>query len=362
MSYPTPTLAEIDARLQAELPASAETEAMRRNLYEPLAAATAGAVYSLWGYVDWVARQIHPQDCDDQVLEDAFASFWLSSGRKAPSNASGTITVYGTAGTGITQDARWTYGKHEYAPLAEVIMPDSGSVVMAVVCLTAGQTGNVVSGAKLTLANPIAGIQQAAIVAAPGITGGADIESYEALRQRVLDVRAAGGDTGKTADWERWALEVPGVTRAWCIPHFVGFGTTVVFFVRDGDEDIFPDDQEVATTTAHLRDDGTPFGEVHGASPVRRVIDVTLSIVPDTPTNRTEAEEALRKSIAIQAAPVDREKLKAGLTRGVTIRRSHLTEALSAVSGEVDHTLTVPAGNVSCAPGELAVLGAVTWS
>lgn len=362
MSYPTPKLADIDARLQAELPANAETESMRRNLYEPLAAATAGAVFSLWGYLGWVARQIHPQNCEDQVLEEAFASFWLPSGRKAPSNATGTLTVYGSAGSGITQDARWTYGKQEYAPLAEAIVPDSGSVAVAVVCLTAGQLGNVAAGANLTLANPIAGIQQAAIVEAPGITSGADIESFESLRQRVLDVRAAGGDTGKTADWERWAREVPGVTRAWCIPHFVGFGTTVVFFVRDNDDDIFPDENEVATVTAHLRDDGTPFGEIYGACPVERVIDVTLSIVPDTPSNRAEAVEALRLSIAAQAAPVDREKLKAGLTRGVTIRRSHLTEALSAVSGEVDHTLTVPAGNVSCALGELAVLGTVTWS
>lgn len=362
MSFPVPTLGEIDGRMLAELPVNAESPALRRNLYVPLAGATAGAVHSVWGYLQWVARQIHPQHCDDDVLENNFAGFWLPQGRKAASFARGTIRVFGNAGSGITREARWTCNELEYAPIAEAIIPEAGSLDLDVVCLTAGQSGNLTAGARMVLANPIDGVQREALVLEPGISGGADLEDIEALRQRVLDARAAGGETGRASDWELWAREREGVTRAWCVPHWVGFGTCVVFFVRDGDDDIFPNEDEQAALTDYLRAEGTPFGEVYATAPVRRRIDITLQLSPDTPTVREAARAALRSAINAQAAPLNVRARDLGQTKGVTIVRSHLTEALSSTTGEEDHTLIAPAANIVCAVGELAELGEITWA
>lgn len=361
MSFPVPTLGEIDGRLQAELPVNAESPALRRNLYVPLAGAAAGAVHSVWGYLQWVVRQIHPQHCDDDVLENNFASFWLAQGRKAPSFAQGTIRLFGNPSAGITSDVRWTCRGLEYAPLAEAIIPDTGSLVLGVVCITAGQSGNLAAGARLALANPIDGVQREALVLDPGISGGADLEDIESLRQRVLDARAAGGETGRASDWELWAREREGVTRAWCVPHWVGFGTCVIFFVRDGDADIYPNEDEQKALTDYLRAEGTPFGEVYATAPIRRRIDITLQVSPDTPGVREAARAALQSAINAQAAPLNVRSRELGQIKGVTIVRSHLTEALSRTAGEEDHTLMLPAANIACAVGELAELGEITW-
>lgn len=99
-------------------------------------------------------------------------------------------------------------------------------------------------------------------------------------------------------------------------------------------------------------------------APVAKPVNITLHIEPDTPSMRTAVTAALHDKIAAEAAPVARDA--SGRTvlpvAGVTILRSHLTEAISAVSGETDHVLTVPAGNVVCAVGELAELGVITWT
>jgi hypothetical protein len=92
-----------------------------------------------------------------------------------------------------------------------------------------------------------------ATVAVGGITGGNDEEGTEQLRARYLLRLREPPEGGADQDYEEWALEVPGVTRAWVYPHENGLGTVVVRFVRDLDAgSIFPDVGEVAAVQAKL--------------------------------------------------------------------------------------------------------------
>jgi uncharacterized phage protein gp47/JayE len=47
---------------------------------------------------------------------------------------------------------------------------------------------------------------------------------------------------------------------------------------------------------------------------------------------------------------------------GGTIVRSHITAAISAAAGEVDHVLIAPAANVVNTTGRISTMGGVTWT
>ncbi|WP_024303333.1 baseplate J/gp47 family protein [Pseudogulbenkiania sp. MAI-1] len=364
MPIDRPTLAELSRRAEAELPLETASEPLRRNLYTPLARAIAGAVHGLYGHQEWITRQIHPQDSDDDILENVHAPIWLPGGRKPAAAATGSITVTGTAGYSLDQGVTFNRADGLLYGLTDGIIIDAGgSTTASVVCLTAGVSGNTEPGGKLRLTNPVSGINGEAVVLAPGLSGGSDIEDIEELRGRVVEARSNGGQVGRSTDWELWAKEVPGVTRAWSAPKLLGLGSMVVYFVRDGDADIFPDASEQATVQQHLEATGTPMGDLFAVAPVRKDIDFTIQLSPDTPAMREAVSKVLAGVLTKEASPVKRNAT--GQTElpvsGVTIPRTHFTEAISGTAGEWDHEMPLPAGDVVCTVGELAMLGTITW-
>ncbi|EHV0233330.1 baseplate J/gp47 family protein, partial [Salmonella enterica] len=95
--------------------------------------------------------------------------------------------------------------------------------------------GNAPAGTTLTLDCAIDGVDSAA-VAVEAISGGANMESPEAFRQRVLQAYQSVAEGGSEDDYRRWALEVPGVTRAWVSPRLLGAGSVGLYFMCDGDD------------------------------------------------------------------------------------------------------------------------------
>lgn len=361
MSYSRPTLAELARRAEGELSLS-DDQTLRRNLFIPLARAISAQTHGLYGYGQWIKNQIHPQHCDDDTLERVHAPIWLNGGRKAAAAARGQIQVHGNPGAEIEQGTLYArLDRVEYAVPTGVVLPESGTAAISIVCLTPGQAGNTEPGATLRLTSPLPGVTLEASVLAPGLTEGADDEDIETLRTRVLEARRNGGQVGRPWDWEAWAKEVPGVTRAWCAPQLAGRGTVTVFFVRDDEPDIYPDTNERATVQAHLEATGLPFGEVFAIAPIRKQVALTIGISPDTPEVRAAARDALARVFARTASPVARDANGRTLrpVTGITILRSHLTQALSGAVGEQDHTLL--GGDIVCEIGELAELGEITW-
>ncbi|WP_114152986.1 baseplate J/gp47 family protein [Chromobacterium haemolyticum] len=360
---PRPTLADIVRRNEAELVLETASAPLRRNLFTPLARALSGAEHGLYGHQDWIARQIHPQSCDDDTLLEVFVPIYLPAGRKPPSAASGVIKLSGAAGYPIAAGELLGRGDDaQFALVDGVTLPAAGQITAKVIATAPGQAGNTEPGSKLRLVNTVPGINGEAEVLPPGLSGGADIEGIEEVRARVIEARRNGGQVGRTTDWEIWAKEVAGVTRAWAVPKLLGNGSISVYFVRDGDADIFPDAAEQAAVLAHLEQTGTPMGEIYALAPINKPINFTIRLTPDTPAIRQAVVEALAAVLASEAAPVKRADGRTSLpVSGATIPRSHLTEAISGAPGEWDHQLVAPAADVVCGIGELATLGAITW-
>ena len=74
----------------------------------------------------------------------------------------------------------------------------------------AGAIGNLAIGDIVSFANPLANISRNAVVAAQTVTG-ADAETTEAYRQRVIDRFQKEPQGGAYADYEMWGVEVAGI-------------------------------------------------------------------------------------------------------------------------------------------------------
>lgn len=360
---PRPGLAEIVRRNEAELPLATASAPLRRNLFTPLARALSGAEHGLYGHQEQIARQLFPQSCDEDVLLNVFLPMYLPDGRKPPTAAGGLVRLAGSAGATVDAGALLDRGDGVlFAVLDGLTLPDSGQASVWVLCTQPGLQGNSAAGTSLQLVNPLPGIHGEAQVLADGLRGGNDLESLDALRQRIVALRRNGGQVGRSRDWVQWACELPGVTRAWAAPQLLGAGSMVLYFMRDGDGDPFPDRQAELAMQAHLEATGTPMGEIFAFSPRRRPVDVVLRLTPDTPATRRSVLAALQHVLAAEASPVLCDGADTLLpVRGSTLLRSHLSEAISTAPGEWDHQLLEPAQDVQCAVGELAVLGSVTW-
>jgi uncharacterized phage protein gp47/JayE len=187
-------------------------------------------------------------------------------------------------------------------------------------------------------------------VAANAVTNGSDQETIDALRGRLLARLAQPPHGGAAFDYVAWALQVQGVTRAWCYPQEAGAGTVTVRFVRDNDPaGMIPNSGEVAAVQAYLAGLRPVTATLTVLAPVADPVPLTIHIVPDTPANRTAVLAELSDLFLQDAAP------------GVVIRHSRLAMAIGTAEGVQDSVLTVPSGDSVHAVGYIAVLGTVTW-
>lgn len=331
------TLADVQSRLTVD-------ELLRRNDPEVLARVLAGASHTLHGHLDWLSRQVIYDTAEAEILER-----WASLrgvDRKPAEFASGTVTA---AGAGVVPQGtiyRRTDGV-EFGVTADSVVPGA----VPVQALVAGAAGNTVAG-SLSLQAPIAGIVSAAAVVS--IVNGSDVEDDASLRNRLrarLREPAHGGSAG---DYVQWALEVPGVTRAWVYPTELGLGTVTVRFVRDGDASIIPDAGEVAAVLAHIQQLRPVTAQVYVFAPVAVPVNFTIHLTPDSVQTRAAVQASLADLLAREAIP------EGGAGEG-TILLSHIREAISVAAGETDHVLSVPAADVVRTVGQMSVMGVITW-
>lgn len=171
-------------------------------------------------------------------------SFWATSGwldlhakeqaitRKAAAYAGGEVNIQGIVGTVIPEGfvfmtkATATVKAKLYETVNAAIIEDSGIANIQLKAAEPGAEYNTPENTVCLMYQPIEGIE--IITNKEVITGGADEESDDDLRQRVILAERNGSHTGCDTDYERWALEVPGVGSAKTDPLWNGRGTVRV--------------------------------------------------------------------------------------------------------------------------------------
>lgn len=359
MAFNRPTLVELINRVLADLTSrltQGGKSILRRSVAGIIGRVMAGLAHGLYGFIDWVSRQVFPDTADAENLE-RWAAIWGLT-RKAATAAQGTIRFTGSNGAVIAAGTVLIRTDAvEFTTDAEVTIA-GGQADVGVTCSSLGATGNTDIGTILNLQSPIANVDTGATVqdngSGEGLTGGTNEETDEQLRQRLLQRIQQPPQAGSCSDYVRWALEVPGVTRAWCYELWLGPGTVGVTFVRDGEDPIIPSAPEVQEVADYIETLRPVTATVTVFAPAEQTIDLDIELLP----NDTATQQAVTAEI---------EDYFKRFAPGDPVVLSNLSEAISLAEGEEAHniTSTTPAavdGVITLAQTELPKLGTINFS
>lgn len=355
MPFGRATLPEQLERLKADLESRIEGADPRlpAHILNAVATAFSGAVNELHAHLDYNARQVVPDRADSKHL--VRYGDWKGVGKKPAAPATGQVDLSGTDGailpaaTVLQRSDGVQYQTDAAATIA------GGVATVPVTAVTAGQSTNADAGVTLTLVSPVTGINGSGSVEAGGLSGGADLESEDAYRLRIRERDRKPPHGGNRDDYVLWALEVPGVTRAWAFSNWLGLGTVGVFFVRDNDADLIPDAAEVQAVDDYI-DTLRPAG-MSGLSviaPVKHLSDMTIQIAPNTAEVQNAVTAELDDLFRRQAQVED------GAGLGV-VPLSLVRDAIQHAAGLSGYSLVSPTVDIAPATGHIAQRGTLTW-
>lgn len=332
------------------------------------ARAQAGLANLHYGYLDWISKQAVPFTCTDEFLEGWAAIKKVF--RSPATSATGTVTFNGAEGSVIPEGAGIVRSDGvAFTTTADGIVGNDGQVTVPAVADAdpaglAGAFGNTAPGVTMTLSQAISGVQSGGVVAT-AMAGGADIEINDSLRSRMLTAYQQPPQGGGANDYENWALDAPGVTRAWCAPNGFGVGTVVVYFMMDqlraggggfpsGTDGVAATEPRGVTATGdqltvanHLQTAQAAIGLVYAVAPKPHTVDLAIAGLPVA--LQSDVMSAIAGLLSAQGEP------------GVTIPFGAVWSAIAGVAAGWYFTAT-PAVDIVCPTGYLPVPGNVTFS
>jgi uncharacterized phage protein gp47/JayE len=221
-----------------------------------------------------------------------------------------------------------------------------------------GQKTNIESGGQLSLATPIAGIDNTVYVQFDGITGGTNEETDENFRERVLFKKQNPHALFNSAEIESKAKEVSGVTRVWVEEITPNPGQVTIYFTRDDDSSIIPSATEVSDVKnsileikpAHVAD-----ADVIVSAPVGVTIPITFSsLSPNTAEMQTAITESLTEFFKSENNVSENETLN-------QINNAIFNTIDDTGTQPSSFTLSAPVADVVISTGEIGLLGTITY-
>lgn len=344
------------------------TGLLRKAVLRVLAWCMAGLAYSVYGYADWIARMGVPFTAEDEFLL-AWAAL-VGVYPKPATAASGSAQFTGNPGVIIRSGT--TLERQDgtpYLTTADATVDVTGQATVAMTASVEGGFTNCDPGTDIAITPAIAGINSGGLTVGP-TTGGADAEAQDSLRSRMLLRYRAPPQGGAAIDYVEWALECPGVTRAWCNPLGMGVGTVTVYPMfdiinagaggfpqgtngvsrleeRTGVGGIATGDQGEVADYIYPRQPVTAL--VYVVAPLPYPINVTLlALEPNTLDIRSAITASIQDMLMIEGEP------------GGEIYPSQIYDAILAIPGIVHFTMTAPSLPIVLPISNLPVMGALT--
>ncbi len=208
--------------------------------------------------------------------------------------------------------------------------------------------------------SPIVGVDETAATDFLGLDGGADQETDEALRFRLLDRIQNPVAHFNVADIRQQALTVPGVTRVFVFEITPSVGQVTVYFMRDLDETTaIPSGIEIDQVKAALdliRPANTAPVDLIVLAPVPVPVDFTFTeLVPNTSSMKDAVQASLAEFFAT------RTSLGVDVTEDQY--RSAIFNTVDTSNGDVVQSfiLSQPIGTIgiNAELGQIATLGTV---
>lgn len=279
--------------------------------------------------------------------------------RKPASAATGVIAGTGSPNVTYPAGIRFVSGDTVYSSIAPAAATPYGDLTLTVQAQAAGAITNRDAGGMLGLADAVLwpSLGSDWTVATAGLGGGADRESDDAYRERILFRKRNPPGGGRLSDYEGAALAVPGVIKAWAFRQPLAPGFISVFFLFEGRPNLIPTAGDVLVVQAAI--DAKRLIRIDDnvvVAPTPVPLDITLSgLASDSAATREAIAQAIRAMLVARARPG-----VAGDT--FTLSRSWIAEAISQASGEDRHVLAWPLDDVTYSNGGYPVLGMVTYA
>lgn len=382
MPFKRPTLTELReknrSQLQSELRKTGAL--LRYSNMRVLADADAGLAHLHYGYLDYIALQATPFNSTDEWLAG-----WagLKSVYQNAANPASTPSYQfsGTAGAPVGKGVVLRRGDgYRYSLVDAVTIGADGTAHGKLTAILpdiidapngGGIDGNADAGTSLTLDISLPGVDASGVMIEPA-TGGADIETQESLRARMLLAYQSPPQGGSDTDYKQWALAVPGVTRCWPKRRLMGAGSVGVYIMCDGNDETnhgFPvgtdgisqlDDwgaQKATGDQGRVADYIYPLAPVtalvYVCSPVAKTINFEISGISHVGSDITAAIDAA----------IDNVFFEGGTPEGNgKIFLSDLNRAIGDIDGTAGFILVSPAANIELGVGELPVRGEVNYT
>ncbi len=328
----------------------------------------AGLAYEQYGYLDYISLQSTPATATDEA-----ALSWGALVKETPKAATphtGTATLPGVpgslvpAGTELYRADGVSYSTQADATVAAGAV----SVTVSYQADLAGSSGTMVAGAALTLNVPgMAASGTVTTVIAPGT----DDELVDDFRDRYLARFASPAQGGAASDYLAWALAVPGVTRAWCLPNGMGAGTVIVYTMWDLARAGFQGFAQGSNGVAASESRDTPASGdqlvvADAIYPLRPVTALVYSVTPVPlpisfalhPATAIAIGSAL--DLAVRSA-ISASLLDLADPLGTVVQLGNVEASITAVAGMPQFTLEGPTLPITPAIGQLPVLGTLTY-
>lgn len=282
--------------------------------------------------------------------------------QKPAAPAAGAIEGTGAPHETYPAGVRFLSGDMTYVTAAAFTADALGAYAANVQAERAGAAGDRDPGAALLLADPslYPTLSSDATVAEGGLGGGADVEDIEALRRRGLKRKASGQQGGRLADYETWAEDVPGVAIAWAANFSGGFGAVGIWPLFASRINGIPTQADLDAVEAAIFARRLVRGVVSAVAAMPAPVDLTVRLSPDSVAQRAAVTAALQ---AFFDARLTGSRVRPSLPGApFKLPVAWISEVISTTPGEADHTLEAPRDDMMFLPGELPVLGAITWA
>lgn len=240
----------------------------------------------------------------------------------------------------------------------------------------AGAVGNMDDGATLSFVNPVDNVEREAVVTGT-VTQGADAETPEHYRDRVLQREKNEPQGGAPADYRAWALKAAGIVNVYPYKGSPGEIDVYVEATEDssGSADGIPTAAQLSTVEDIINQDENgkatrrPIGDKVNVLPItRKAFDVVVQglVATDAPTVQGAIEEAADDVLRTREPFIEglsalprKDRITRSLVAGVVDR-------VASASGAAVNAVVVEEGGIqtvayTLAKGEKAKLGNVSF-
>lgn len=365
LPYQPPSYATIKERVQADIATDTQEQDvyLKRTFARGAAIALARAAHGIYWFGARIAAELLPVTATGWGVLRWAALRGLTRTAATASAAEVTITRTGTAtipsGTVFVRDDGAEY-------TLDTTIASGGAGTLTANAITASETGTASAldvGDTLTFQTPIANVN--ATVTVTSATSGADQETVAALKIRLLEDLASPPQGGAEADYVAWAKASNAeILRVWVYDHEPYLGQITVRFalrVPTGgtSADVIPSGGDATALQAALRllAPAHVADYVYAEAPTARLIDIDVTLSPDTQAIRDAIEEELDDLFGtLDIAPggiLYQDDIRDAIRRGIKSVDADGQFTINTIEGGA------PA-NIDLADGVLPILGVLT--